>query len=297
MPEPVSTAAVAARLLDWVRRLLPDPDRVDRLAVALEAFDRRGEPVSAASCREIERACRTVSRHVDVQFEPDGTGPADTESRGWPAVPAAEVRARCGGVGAVHRVGGAVVVRIDSLERLARPYLDAAFRLVAGSPAVVLDLRGNGGGEPSALARIAGWVLGPQAQHLSDVRSTDGVRQWWTDERAADEHLPAGTAVAVLVGARTYSSGEALAYHLQQRGVPVVGERTPGAADHVVPIRLAPTVTSLLPHAVVADAVAGGNWEGTGVQPDVRVGAEDALDAAVDHLLAATSIALPVVDA
>jgi hypothetical protein len=284
--EIVPTATVAARMLDWTRRLLPDPDRVDRLALALRPFSGCREPASERSCRALERAARTVSRHVDVRFEPDGTDPADTESRGWPAVPDAVVRAKAGGVGAVHRVDGAVVVRIDSLERLAvaRPYLDAAFRLAVGAPAVLLDLRGNGGGEPAALARIAGWVLGPESVHLSDVRSVQGVRQWWTGERGPDECLPPGTRTAVLVGPATYSSGEALAHHLQQRGVPVVGERTPGAADHVVPLRLAPTVAALLPSAVVVDAVTGGNWEGTGVRPDVEVPAGAAVAAATRHL-------------
>ncbi|WP_405060211.1 S41 family peptidase [Kribbella sp. NBC_01505] len=42
--------------------------------------------------------------------------------------------------------------------------------------------------------------------------------------------------VAVLVGPGTFSSGEALAYHLRVRGrVTVVGETTPGAADHITP--------------------------------------------------------------
>ncbi|MEU4196975.1 S41 family peptidase [Kribbella sp. NPDC026611] len=85
---------------------------------------------------------------------------------------------------------------------------------------------------------------------------------------------PPGTSlrqpVALLVGPGTFSSGEALAYHLQTRGrVAVVGETTPGAADHITPIRLAPTVLAYLPEAYVVDTITGTNWEGSGVVPDV----------------------------
>ncbi|MFI7542090.1 S41 family peptidase [Actinoplanes sp. NPDC049599] len=105
-------------------------------------------------------------------------------------------------------------------------------------------------------------------------------RQWWTVDQ------PAGTAltqpVTVLVGPRTYSSAEALAYHLQARGrVTVLGEPTRGAADHVTPVRLTRHVLGLLPEAEVRDAVTGGNWEGTGVVPDIFQPHAGALEAAL----------------
>jgi C-terminal processing protease CtpA/Prc len=53
-----------------------------------------------------------------------------------------------------------------------------------------------------------------------------------------------------------------------RRRVRVFGEPTPGAADHVTPIRVTPTVVALIPEATPADAVSGHNWEGTGVTPD-----------------------------
>lgn len=145
---------------------------------------------------------------------------------------------------------------------------------------MLLDLRANGGGDPATLALIAGWLLGHEARHLSEVVYRDRVRQWWTPDR------PAGSALrqpaAVLVSAGTFSSGEALAYHLRARErVTVVGERTPGAADHITPIRLAATVVGHLPEAVVVDAVTGTNWEGAGVVPDVACPADAAVDTAL----------------
>jgi C-terminal processing protease CtpA/Prc len=94
-----------------------------------------------------------------------------------------------------------------------------------------------------------------------------------------------GTPVSVLVGERTFSSGEALAYHVQSQGrARLVGQRTPGAADHITPVRVGRHVRALLPEARVRDAVTGTNWERTGIVPDVPCEPAEALDAAVDAL-------------
>jgi C-terminal processing protease CtpA/Prc len=64
----------------------------------------------------------------------------------------------------------------------------------------------------------------------------------------------------------------------------VVGERTPGAADHVTDIRLAATVTGELPVGYCTDSVTGTNWEGSGVAPQVDCAADDAIDAALARM-------------
>jgi C-terminal processing protease CtpA/Prc len=94
--------------------------------------------------------------------------------------------------------------------------------------------------------------------------------------------------VAALVSGRTFSSGEALAYHLQSPGRGrVVGQASRGAADHVTPIRLTSHLRAFMSEGYVRDAVTGGNWEGAGVVPDVTVAEGDALEAAVEHLVRA----------
>jgi C-terminal processing protease CtpA/Prc len=113
----------------------------------------------------------------------------------------------------------------------------------------------------------------------------DRTRQWWTTGRLADLAMPAKTPVSVLVGEGTFSSGEALAYHLQSQGRgSVVGRRTPGAADHITPVRLTGHVRAFLPEARVCDAVTETNWEGTGVVPDIPCEPAEALEAAIEEL-------------
>ena len=259
------------RLVEWLHRLMPADQRRERLIDVLSRFRDDQGPVTADACREIEQAAWAHSRHLALHFEADGTDPPDDVSHGWPKPDPDAVRQRAASVTQVQREGTTALIRIDDLDpiSLAKPYIDAAFTLAAGAKTVVLDLRENGGGDPATLALIAGWLLGDSAQQLSDVIYKDRRRQWWTPDR------PRGTAltqpVSVLVSRRTFSSGEALAYHLQARHrVTVVGETTPGAADHITPSRRAPTVMGVLPEAYVVDSVTGTNWEGTGVVPDVR---------------------------
>ena len=113
----------------------------------------------------------------------------------------------------------------------------------------------------------------------------DRTRQWWTTGRLGDRALPSDTPVRVLVGEGTFSSGEALAYHLQSQGrARLVGGRTPGAADHITPVVVSRHVRALLPEARVLDAVTATNWEGTGVVPDIPCAPAEALDAAIAAL-------------
>lgn len=280
---PPSIGDLTRRLTDWLDQLMPAGDRRDGLVRDL--LDRFGDDigeVTEAACREIERVSWAHSRHLALAFEPDGTEEPDAESRGWPAPDPAEVRRRAAGLSEIRRLGDSgCLIRLDNLDHvgLAREYVEAAFTLAAHARHLVLDLRANGGGDPATVALVAGRLLGNQAQQLSDVVRREGRRQWWTPD------LPPGTAltqpVSVLVSARTFSSGEALAYHLQARGrVTVIGERTPGAADHITPIRLAPSVQAFLPEAYVVDTRTGTNWEGRGVVPDIECPADRALEVA-----------------
>jgi hypothetical protein len=73
-----------------------------------------------------------------------------------------------------------------------------------------------------------------------------------------------------------------LAYHFQAQGRgPLVGARTPGAADHVTPIVLTAHVRANLPRAYVVDAVTGANWEQAGVRPDHPCAEGEALERAL----------------
>jgi C-terminal processing protease CtpA/Prc len=168
---------------------------------------------------------------------------------------------------------------------IAAPYLQAAFALLRGARGVVLDLRRNRGGDLASVTLVLDWLLASEPTHICDVIYRDRTRQWWTTGRLADLAPPAQTPVSVLVSERTFSSGEGLAYHLHSQGrAKLVGQRTPGAGDHITPVRVSRHVRALLPEARVRDAVTGTNWEGTGVVPDISCEPAESLEAALDAL-------------
>ncbi len=69
----------------------------------------------------------------------------------------------------------------------------------------------------------------------------------------------------------------------------MVGETTGGGAHLAKEFRIDDDLTVKIPMGRVLDHRTGQNWEGKGITPDVRVGADRALDAA--HELALSEIA------
>ncbi len=288
-PEAGTAAQLVSALRPWIDRLFPDTGRAERLVRALdERFGDDARPVTDELCREVEAVAHEFSRHLALEFAADGSLIPDTEPPGWPPQDPREVRLRAGSVGQVaRRPDGVGVLALDGLDAvyLAAPYLEAAFALLRDARGVVVDLRRNGGGDPGTATLVLDWLLGGEPTHISDVIYRDRTRQWWTTGRLADRAPPRGTPVSVLVGEGTFSSGEALAYHLQSQGrARLVGGRTPGAADHITPVVVSRHVRALLPEARVVDAVTGTNWEGTGVVPDIPCAPAEALDAAIAAL-------------
>ena len=288
-PEAGTVGALASDLCVWIDRLFPDADRGERLKRALdERFGDDARAVSEDRCREVEAVAHDVSRHLALEYVADGSLVPDTEPPGWPPQDPVEVQLRAGSVGEVtRRSDGVGLLALNGLDgvHIAAPYLKAAFALLHGARGVVLDLRRNGGGDPGTVTLVLDWLLGREPTHISDVIYKDRTRQWWTTGRLADLATPPETPVDVLVSERTFSSGEALAYHLQSQGRGrVVGQRTPGAADHITPVRLTSHVRAFLPEARVCDAVTGTNWEGAGVVPDAPCEPAEALEAAIEEL-------------
>jgi len=154
----------------------------------------------------------------------------------------------------------------------------AAMGFIAHTDAVIFDLRQNGGGDPLMVALIASYLF-DHPTHLIDIynRKEDSTTQDWTQSYLPGPRL-AKQPVFVLTSKGTFSGAEEFAFDLKtQKRATIVGETTGGGAHPVSGHTVGDYFMIGVPFAKSMDPVTKTNWEGVGVEPDVKVAADDAL--------------------
>lgn len=291
-PRAIVDAVAAA-----VDRNFYDPERAARLAAQLRAEAGAGRYDAYADPRDLATALSQRLSPEDKHFRVEWRDPAHTPAapapgRG-PAPPDADYAdaARRGnyGVRALETLPGNLgYLDLRELPDLdfadaadpARRALDAALALLAGSDAVILDLRGNGGGAPASVGYLVSAFTAREAPIYNTFRWREGgrlrseseaPRQWYPQPRL---DVP----LYVLTSARTGSAAEALAYTLQAaRRATVIGEASGGAANPGGEFALPAGYRVFVATGSPTNPITGGNWEGRGVQPDLAVDAAQAL--------------------
>ena len=158
------------------------------------------------------------------------------------------------------------------------PIASAAMAFVAHSSALIIDLRGNGGGDPAMVSYIATYLF-DKPTHLNDLyyRKDDSTRQFWTLPAVPGERL-ATQPVYVLTSKNTFSGAEEFSYDLQtQKRATIVGETTGGGAHPMHGYAVAEYFTVFVPEGRPINPVTHTDWEGKGIVPEVKVSAADAL--------------------
>jgi Peptidase family S41/N-terminal domain of Peptidase_S41 in eukaryotic IRBP len=242
---------------------------------------------------------------------PDGPGPGGPDGRGRRPGPdldrpkghearrlAMRQMGRLDNFG-IHRVErldgnvGYLDVRRVPVPANAGPAISAAMELVAGTYALIIDLRRNGGGAPEGVVYWCSHLVDEQPPtHLNDIfrADTGETHQFW-----ALPYVPGprylDRPVYVLTSSRTFSGGEDFAYTLQALGrAQVIGETTGGGAHPTRPFGISAAVLIAIPFARSINPVTGTNWQGTGVIPDIAVPEAEAYDTAyakaLEHVLA-----------
>jgi retinol-binding protein 3 len=157
----------------------------------------------------------------------------------------------------------------------------AAMNFIANCEAVIIDLRENGGGDPAMVTFVASYLF-ETPTHLNDLwtRRTNTTQQFWTLSVVPGKRIPTAP-VFVLTSSRTFSGAEEFTYDLKnQKRAVIVGETTGGGAHPVRAERVDDRFMVGVPFARAINPVSKTNWEGTGVEPDVKVAAADALSTA-----------------
>jgi len=316
--EQLSGREIVTKALELLRANYVFPDQAEQAATAIEAKLEAGEYDDLDEVTLTERLTRdlqeiTGDKHLRVvlgggpgpgphrERVPETKEPEDHETRRL--VMRRRGRLDNFGIRQVERLDGNVGyldVRRVAMPANAGPAIGAAMELVAGTYALILDLRQNHGGSPEGVVVWCSYLLDERPTHLNDIfhADTGETRQFW-----ALPYVP-GTRyterpVYVLTSGQTFSGGEDFAYTLQALGrATVVGETTGGGAHPTRGFPISAAVHIGIPFARSINPVTGTNWQGTGVVPDVAVPEAQARDTAyakaLEHVLGMDDVPPPI---
>lgn len=282
-----SVEAVVRDLAQGVRDNYVFPVKGEEAAAMLEANLETGEYETLEGAALAQRLTAdlqnlTHDRHFALRPAPqraeqepeDGPPPANTGPLGFRKVERLD-----GNIGYIDLTGFAHRDR-------AEPFVHAAMRLLQGSDALIFDLRRNGGGDPATVQALCSYLFDPaQPVHLNSLynRPSDTTTEYWTEPEILESDAMPDTPVWVLTSNFTFSGAEEFTYNLKTRDrATIVGERTGGGAHPVDGFLLeGGDLLAMIPVGRAINPVTGDNWEGTGVEPDFDVPADDALDLAL----------------
>ncbi len=293
--EQLSGREIVTKAMELLRANYVFPDQAERAATAIGARLEAGEYDGLDEITLTDRVTDHLQeilgdKHLRLRLG-GGPGPRrEPEKR-----PDREKMRMMGrldnfGIRRVERLDGNVGyldVRRVAVPANAGPAIAAAMELVAGTCALVIDLRHNGGGSPEGVVFWCSYLFDGEPTHFNDIfrADTGETRQFWALPYVPGTRYP-DRPVYVLTSSRTFSGGEDFAYTLQALGrAEVIGETTGGGAHPTRPFPISPAVHIGIPFARSVNPVTGTNWQGTGVVPDVAVPEAQAYDVAYARAL------------
>jgi len=326
--EQMSGREIVTTAMSLLRANYVFPEVADQAATAVEARLAAGEYDNLDEVTLTELVTShlqevTGDKHLALRLRggpgpgPGGPGPGGPGPRaGGPALEARGHEARRLAMRQMGRLDNFGIRRVERLDgnvgyldvrrvpvpANAGPAITAAMELVAGTYALIIDLRRNGGGSPEGVVLWCSYLLEEQPTHLNDIfhADTGETRQFW-----ALPYVP-GTRyvdrpVYVLTSSHTFSGGEDFCYTLQALGrAELIGETTGGGAHPTRGFPISRSVHIGIPFARSINPVTGTNWQGTGVVPDVAVPEAQADDVAyakaLRYVLAMDDVPPPIAD-
>jgi len=273
-----------------------DPGVAQKMADALLAHEKTGdddaEMDGEAFAALLTGQMRDVShdRHLELAYSPDSLPASRFDALGRPLGPTPEDQARyrktmeqanCTFEKAeilAHNIG---YLKLNSFPdpSICRPTVVAAMASLSQVDAIIFDLRDNSGGEPQMVALMAAYLF-DRPEYWYNPRENTTTRSW-TQSPVPGNKL-ADKPVYVLTSARTFSGAEQFSYDLKMlKRAMLVGETTGGAAHSGVFYRIDDHFGIGIPETKPINPFSKTDWAETGVEPDVKVKAADALETTV----------------
>jgi hypothetical protein len=219
-------------------------------------------------------------KHIEVRFSYSAGPPEPPEKQ-------SETQARqlaamnCGFEQAEHLRPNVGYLKLDMFADTAvcASTASAAMNFLADSDALILDLRDNHGGGGGMVEFVASYLFAGR-RHLDDMfsRTENATKETWTTPEVPGKKF-IGKPVFILTSKGTFSAAEYFSNVLRNlKRATLVGETTGGGAHTVEMRRIDDHFLVRVPNG---GPITKTDWEGTGVEPDVKVPAAEALDTAL----------------
>ena len=299
-PAPVLSASARQSVIDSLARALErryvDADTARLIAGAVRARLRAGAYDSLvapeAFGRAVTRDLRSVNGdlHLGLRWAPDGRGSMGEgrDEAAW----IAEAKARNYGIAKVEVLEGNVGY-LEIRAFMGAPGYEAAvveaLRKLAGTDAVIIDLRRNGGGSGEMSHFVFSHFLGATpVETIHVVDRGEGTARTMTSLAAVPGPRRPDVPLYLLTSGFTASAGEEFSFVLRNQGrATLVGERTAGAGHMVGRVPVGHGFAAGISITRVTDPRTGREWERVGVEPHLPTESAKALDAALDAARAA----------
>jgi hypothetical protein len=158
----------------------------------------------------------------------------------------------------------------------------AALNFLAYCDALIIDLRTNGGGDPSMIQLISSYFF-DEPRHLNSfyIRRSDSTQEFWTHPEVKGPRM-SDIDLYILVSKHTFSAAEEFAYNLKHMGrATLIGQVTGGGAHHSEFHKIEHLNIELkVPYAMAVNPITGTNWEQVGVVPHIEASYSESYDIA-----------------
>jgi hypothetical protein len=254
-------------------------------------YDKLSDPSEFASVVFADLLSVSKDKHLNFRFAPeDAARYQKLESNDEKAKQEVEQRilaeSRRGNFGfrKVERLAGNVGYldfRFFASADQAAPTATAALGFLANCDAIIIDLRQNGGGDPTQIQFMSSYFF-DKPTHLNDIynRSEDHTENFWTLPYVPGPKLEK-VDLYILTSSNTFSGAEEFSYNMKNlKRATLIGETTGGGA-HPVEAKVVQNKFVLgIPYERAINPITKTNWEGTGVAPDIAIPADQAFNKA-----------------